>query len=85
MVEQTPRHIRVEVDLDPVIDEAHHFITMKWPRPNPREALGDLGFPRNRFVPIECLDQMVLAGVTRREDVAEFLTWCFDPEQFDVR
>ena len=85
MVQQVPRHIRVEVDLDPVIDEAHQFITMKWPRPNPRQALLDLSSPRNRFIPIEILEQLVLAGVTQREVVAEFITSWFDPEQFDVR
>ncbi len=39
-----PRFIRVEVHLDPLIDEAHRFITMKWPRANPRESLGDFRY-----------------------------------------
>jgi hypothetical protein len=75
----------VEVDLNPVIDDAYRFVTAKWPRPNPLEALGELGLPRNHFVPIQCLEQMVLAGVTRREDVAEFVTWCFEGWGVGVR
>ena len=60
------------------IDEAHRFITTRWPRPNPLVALGELGLPSNAFVPIACLEQMVLAGVTNRADIAEFVAWCFD-------
>ena len=79
------RHIRVEVRLDPLIDEAHRFITLPWPRANPTGALRDLGSSRNRFIPLQILEQMVLEGVTRREDVADFITTAFDPQQFDVR
>ena len=85
MIEQAPRHIRIEVDLEPVIDEAYRFVTTKWPRPNPVEALGELGLPRNHFVPIQCLEQMVLAGVTRREDIADFVASCFAGWDIDVR
>jgi hypothetical protein len=78
------RFIRVEVHLDALIDEAHRFITMKWPRANPRESLGDLRYGY-AILPIDILEQMVLAGVTQREDVAEFISSWFDPQHFDVR
>ena len=81
----TQRHIRVVVDLQPLIDQAHRFVTAAWPRTEPTEALGDLRASRNRFVPIPVLEQMVLAGVTRREDVADFITACFPTDEFDVR
>jgi RNA polymerase sigma-70 factor (ECF subfamily) len=79
------RRIRVEVDLDPLVDEALAFITLPWPRPDPAAALPDLGSPRNRFVPLQILEQMVLDGVAARRDVSDFLAAVFDPHQFDVR
>ena len=67
------RNLRVEVRLDPLVEEALRYITLPWPRHEPEGALNDLGSNRNRFVPIVILEQMVLDGVTRREDVADFL------------
>ena len=79
------RHIRVVVDLEPLIDQAHRFVSAAWPRSAPAATLGDLVASRNRFVPIPVLEQMVLAGVTRRQDVADFVTACFPSDEFDVR
>jgi hypothetical protein len=84
-MEQQTRHIRVEVDLEAVTDDAYRFVATRWPRAEPRQELGDLGSGRNRFVPIEILEQMVLSGVTQRKDVAEFIASCFNPQHFDVR
>jgi RNA polymerase sigma factor (sigma-70 family) len=78
-------NLHVRVRLDPLVDEALRFITLPWPRPRPEEALGDLGSPRNRYIPIVVLEQMVLDGVSQRQDVAEFLRATFDPEQFEIR
>jgi RNA polymerase sigma-70 factor (ECF subfamily) len=78
------RNLRVEVRLDPLVDEALRYITLPWPRHDPEGALDDLGSNRNRFIPIVILEQMVLDGVTRRQDVADFLAANFDPQQFDV-
>ncbi|HEX2516302.1 MAG TPA: hypothetical protein VH257_16465 [Chloroflexota bacterium] len=78
------RNLRVEVRLDPLVEEALRYITLPWPRHEPEGALNDLGSNRNRFVPIVILEQMVLDGVTRREDVADFLAATFDSQQFDV-
>jgi RNA polymerase sigma factor (sigma-70 family) len=78
------RNLRVEVRLDPLVEEALRYITLPWPRHEPEGALNDLGSNRNRFIPIVILEQMVLDGVTRREDVAEFLAATFDSQQFDV-
>ena len=78
-------NLHVQVRLDPLVEEALRFITLPWPRPRPEDALGDLGSPRNRYIPLVVLEQMVLDGVSRRRDVAEFLAATFDPEQFDIR
>ena len=79
------RSLHVKVHLAPLVEEALRFITLPWPRATPEDALGDLGSPRNRFIPMAVLEQMVLDGVSRRQDVAEYLTAAFDPGQFDVR
>jgi RNA polymerase sigma-70 factor (ECF subfamily) len=78
------RNLRVEVRLDPLVEEALRYITLPWPRHDPEGALKDLGSNRNRFIPIVILEQMVLDGVTRRQDVADFLAATFDSQQFDV-
>ncbi len=80
-----PRNLRVEVHIEPLIDEAMRFITAPWPRANPLEALGDLASTRNRYVPIHILEQMVLSGVSKRDDVATFIRACFSSDQFDLR
>jgi len=78
-------NLHVQVRLAPLVDEALRFITLPWPRTRPEDALGDLGSPRNRYIPIVVLEQMVLDGVSQRQDVADFLSATFDPEQFDIR
>jgi RNA polymerase sigma-70 factor (ECF subfamily) len=78
-------NLHVQVRLDPLVDEALRFITLPWPRTRPEEALGDLGSPRNRYIPLVVLEQMVLDGVSQRQDVVDFLSATFDPEQFDIR
>jgi RNA polymerase sigma-70 factor (ECF subfamily) len=86
-VADTQRHIRVVVHLKPLIDQAHRFVSAAWPRSAPVAALGDLAASRNRClrIPVDVLEQMVLAGVTRRQDVAEFVTACFPPDEFEVQ
>jgi hypothetical protein len=78
-------NLHVQVRLAPLVDEALRFITLPWPRTRPEDALGDLGSPRNRYIPIVVLEQMVLDGVSQRQDVTDFLSATFDPEQFDIR
>jgi hypothetical protein len=70
-------HIRIEVDLGDVVDEAHRFVTQSWPRGYPAAVLDDLASNRNRFVPIQVLEYMVLDGVSKRGDVAPFVDYCF--------
>jgi RNA polymerase sigma-70 factor, ECF subfamily len=83
-LDPSTRNLRVEVRLEPLVDEALRYITLPWPRHDPEGALSDLGSNRNRFIPIVILEQMVLDGVTRRQDVADFLAATFDTQQFDV-
>jgi hypothetical protein len=78
------RNLRAEVRLDPLVEEALRYITLPWPRHDPEGALNDLGSNRNRSIPIVILEQMVLDGVTRRQNVADFLAATFDSQQFDV-
>jgi RNA polymerase sigma-70 factor (ECF subfamily) len=78
-------NLHVRVRLGPLVDEALRFITLPWPRPRPGDALDDLASPRNRYIPLVILEQMVLDGVSRRRDVAEYVTAAFDPQQIDVR
>ncbi len=85
MDNQEARPIRVEVHLNSVVSEAHRFVTMPWPRPQPTDTLQDLASRRNCFVPLVVLEQMVLDGVTRRQDVADLIAAAFDPQHFDVR
>jgi RNA polymerase sigma-70 factor, ECF subfamily len=69
-------HLRVEVDVDEITKEAGRFITESWPRPKPRETLADLRSSRNRFLPLEVLEYMVLDGVSREQDVRPFVEYC---------
>ena len=70
-------HIRIEVDMERVVDEAHRFVTQQWPHDDPDAALDELGSSRNRFVPLSILEHMVLEGVSKRADVDSFVTYCF--------
>ena len=69
-------HLRVEVDVEEITQEAGRFITESWPRPEPRANLGELGSPRNRFLSVAVLEYMVLDGVSEQEDVRPFVEWC---------
>jgi hypothetical protein len=69
-------HLRVEVDVDEITQEAERFITESWPRPTPRATLDELGSPRNRFLSLEVLEHMVLDGVSKEQDVRPFVDWC---------
>jgi RNA polymerase sigma-70 factor (ECF subfamily) len=73
------RHIRVEVDVPAVVDEAHRFVASPWPRRQPAEVLEDLASSLNRFVPLAVLEYMVLDGIgpKDRQAVAEFVESCF--------
>ena len=70
-------HIRIEIDVERVVDEAHRFVTQHWPHGNPDAALDELGSSRNRFVPLSILEHMVLEGVSKRADVDSFVAYCF--------
>jgi hypothetical protein len=70
--------IRVEIDKEGLIDDYLAYVTD--PRPSRNEhyvALLDSG-----PVPVAILEQMVLDGVTRREDVADLVT--FTVERIDL-
>lgn len=69
-------HLRVEVDVEELVQEAERFITERWPRPRPRAALDELASPRNRFLSLEILEYMVLDGASKRQDVRPFVEYC---------
>ena len=70
-------HIRIEIDVERVVDEAHRFVTQHWPHDDPDAVLDELGSSRNRFVPLSILEHMVLEGVSKRADVDSFVSYCF--------
>jgi RNA polymerase sigma-70 factor, ECF subfamily len=72
------KHIRIEVDLEGVLAEAFRFVTTPWPRQEPTDVLEDLKTPRNRFVPLQILEQMVLDGVRQRKHIAALLDYMVD-------
>jgi RNA polymerase sigma-70 factor (ECF subfamily) len=67
--EAVPRHIRIEVNRDALVDEVVAYVSAPGSADNRRRALNELASKRNLWFPRDLLYQMVLDGVTRRKDV----------------
>jgi hypothetical protein len=64
-----PRHIRIEVDRDALVDEVVAYVTAPGSPEHRRRALTELASKRTLWIPRDLLYQQVLDGVTRRADV----------------
>lgn len=70
-------YLRIEVDLAGLVSEAQRFVTQAWPRNGAAAVAGELGSARNRFVPLQVLEYMVLDGASKRADIEPFIAYCF--------
>jgi len=73
-----PRHIRIEIDRDALIDEIFAYVTARGSADNRHRALKELASKRNMFIARDFLNQMVLDGVTKRSDVEDLLDYLIE-------